>query len=213
MSEVEWSEESEEAPQKKRRIPKWVWIGCGGGCLVALILIVVLAIIGGMWVKNMADPEYAWPKVEQILPHDERPEGYTPRGGGLFGREAYIVIVEGLDGVFMVQRFGTNEELDQQFDPDSPANKGLFGLGEISNTEVGTMEIQGRETRFMRFNAWVPESAKEDGQVSGASIRVDVTGNGSIPCQIQITIEGQEDKIPVETVCGLLEPFDVWRGK
>ncbi len=206
MSEVEWSEESEEAPRKKRGIPKWVWLGCGGGCLVALILAVVLVVLGFKAWDKMRDPEYTWENVVKILPYDERPEGYQPVVGmGIFGQSTFVFEVGELGTVMNVQSVANHEGLDMQFDPDSMVNK----IG-ITDTEVGTIELQGRETRVMRLQRWAPDSDEGEG---GGSIRVDVTGDGSVYAFVEIISNRGDGSVSDELVQDILEPFDVWRGK
>lgn len=88
-----WDVKLEDAPQKKSSVPGWVW-GCGGGCLLVLLLV-----IGATWwiaskVQAMIDPENAWPEIAKLMPYGPlgpdgvqadhtlgRPAGITP---GLF---------------------------------------------------------------------------------------------------------------------------------
>jgi hypothetical protein len=46
MAESDWQDP--EAP-RKRRVPSWVWWGCGGGCLLFTVLgiVAVVLIVGG----------------------------------------------------------------------------------------------------------------------------------------------------------------------
>ena len=75
-----------------------------------------------------------------------------------------------MTAMMIIIRVPNTGTLDNMFDPESRENKGVFGIGQISNAEEGTIEIQGREARCLRFEAWIPESASEDGQeVEGPS--------------------------------------------
>lgn len=209
--ETEWEEEGDKAPRKKRGIPKWVWLGCGGGCLLAMIAAVIVIILSVQAWKRMNDPEYVWPQVEKILPFEERPAGYDPKGMGFFGTGTYFVEIAGSDCILMVQRHPTQEAFEQQFDSDSMANTGFMGLGKISNAELGTIEIQGREARCMRFHAYTGES--DDERTGGASIRIDLTGNGSVLGAVQVMAPRSVEPITDAKVQDLLAPFDVWRDK
>ena len=214
MSEVEWSAEGEEAPRKKKRVPAWVWWGCGGGCLLATLVAIIASIAIGKFVKDSLDPETVWARVHEALPHDQRPEGWNATGMKipLAGMGQYILDPPRTDAAMILFTFRGQKEFEDMFDPASPANKGLFGLGEIQTPETGTIEIQGRTVRCLRFQAWLPESAREEG-VAGASIRVDLTGNGDQHVMVQVTAEGDQERIPDELVQELLAPFDVWRGR
>ena len=78
MSEVEWSAEGEEAPRKKKRVPAWVWWGCGGGCLLATLVAIIASIAIGKFVKDSLDPETVWARVHEALPHDQRERRSSP---------------------------------------------------------------------------------------------------------------------------------------
>ena len=209
---AEWGDEGGAPPKKKGGIPKWVWIGCGGGCLLALIAIAALGIFAFSVGKKFTDPEYAWEQLETLLPYDERPAGYTPLGGGFFKTENYVIKADGSQLFAILMRLPGSSEFDDVFDPDSMSNRGVMGFGEITDAEHGTIELQGRETRCMRFNAWVPESAKEEGY-EGASIRVDLKGEGANYVLIQFTLSGDGERVEDEDVIAFLEPFDVWRDR
>lgn len=68
-----WDVELEDAPPKSG-VPKWVW-GCGGGCL----LLLVVTLVGTIWFFNkiLAEygPEKTWPVVQEIMPFTD--EGAT----------------------------------------------------------------------------------------------------------------------------------------
>lgn len=72
-----WDVKLEDAPSKRSGVPGWVW-GCGGGCMLMLMLL-----IGGTWwvfgkVTTEFGPEAAWPEVAEILPYGPRaPDGGT----------------------------------------------------------------------------------------------------------------------------------------
>ncbi|MEW6073683.1 MAG: hypothetical protein AB1726_13955 [Planctomycetota bacterium] len=214
MSDVEWTEEAEEAPRKKRRIPKWVWIGCGGGCLLAVGLAVAAAVAGTLFFQKGKDPEYVWPRVDRVLPFDERPAGYRAYGQSIAGTETWFLLDEAAGRMIFVQVFPNRAALDDLFDPESRSNRGLFGVGGISDAEPGEVEIQGRSTRCLRFFPWVPGSAKEDSdEPQGATIRVDLSGDEERYVSVQITLPTREERVSDELVRELLQPFDVWHTR
>jgi len=212
MAEVQWSEEGEEAPRKKKRVPTWVWWGCGGGCLLLTLIATVSAILIGKFVKDTIDPEVAWNELREVLPYDQRPEGWDARGNRILGFGQYFLVPASGGAILIVQRFRSSQELEAMFDPSSRQNKGVFGLGEIQNAELGTIDLQDRSVRCLHFQAWVPQAAKKDGPV-GASLRIDLTGSGSIPVLVQITMQAESERVPDELARDLLAPFDVWRGR
>jgi hypothetical protein len=202
MSEMEWPEE---APPKKGGIPSWVWIGCGGGCLVALILAAVLSFYVTEIVKEANDPEKVWSLVEKALPFDERPEGWEVRGIGIFGTNQVMMNPPNEPAVVMLQYFEERAGLEELIDPDSTANN-LVLMG-IEDAEPGEIEVQGRSARCLRFISPTPGA-----DVEAPSIRVDLSGEGVLYVSFQVILPG-EQPIPDELVRKLLEPFDVWRGK
>jgi hypothetical protein len=211
MAEVAWGEEAA-PPPKKSGIPSWVWWGCGIGCLLALLVAGGLAFMVGSLVSDATDPEVVWPQVNELLPFDQRPEGYEAGGMGLFGTGTYILSAKSGDHVLIVQKFPNAEALARLYDPETIENKGLFGVGGIRDAEHGEIVVQGRVAPCLRFFAWVPEG-KDSKTPPGASIRVNVTGQGSIPVSVQITLVAAEGRVGDERVAEILAPFDVWRGR
>ncbi|MAB79978.1 MAG: hypothetical protein CMJ89_11555, partial [Planctomycetes bacterium] len=178
MSEMEWPEE---APPKKGGIPNWVWIGCGGGCLVTLILVAA----GSFWVmgafKQAKDPEMVWPIVEKALPFDERPEGWEVSGLGILGTNQVMMDPPNESAVIMLQYFDERAGVEELFDPDSTANNIVF-VG-IEDAELGEIEIQERSTRCLRFISPTPGS-----DVQAPSIRVDLSGEGALYVCFQVIL-------------------------
>ncbi|MCZ6599202.1 MAG: hypothetical protein O7B99_16300 [Planctomycetota bacterium] len=206
MSEdLDWSE-VEEAPKKKRGIPGWVWWGCGSGCLLALAILIIAGIFIGGFIKKTMDPEYAKERIQRLIPFDEWPEGDRPVGGGAMGQETYVIRTNRVDGYrFQVMRVPGMSELDDLFDPDSLANRGVLGFGRIDDPEAGTIELQGRDTRCMWYRAYE----------QGPALRVDLTGDGTHPVVVDAIVRSSEEreKIDPDVIRSFLEPFDVWRGK
>jgi hypothetical protein len=187
-----WDDEVEQ-PRKKGGLPGWFWWTCGVGCLVTVVLSVVIGILAVGVGKKFMDPEEAKKKLVLVLPCDEWPEDYEPRGGG-WGIEEYAVIYPG--GMAMVIRTPGRGDLREMLDPDSAANF-------LNNSfETGEIEIQGRETTYLRFEDFMDMK----------HLRVDISGEKAPNALVEILEEGDEP-IELDAVKRFLEPFDIWRGE
>ena len=204
MNDTEWPEEA--PAEKKSGVPKWVWFGCGGGCIVALLLAAVASFFFMTFIKDAQDPEKVWPLVAEALPFDERPEGWTVSGGGLMGTNQIVMIPEGGEGMAMLYTFPNSEGLNELFDPESMANNMV--MLSIENAEAGEIEVQGRKARTLRFEAPAPGTDK-----AIPSLRIDLTGDGNVYVCLQVFKQGGTEPVADEDVRRMLEPFDVWRGK
>ena len=152
-TELEWGNE-EGAPVKKRGcfLPIWLW-GCGGGCLLAIIL----SIGGGIYcvgkVKNAIDPEAQWAKLDRILPFEERPGGLELMFGWSLGLEYYILMDVNTGYMVSVYYFDSGDAAEGReafFNPEVEA--GVMGVGERTDEELSTVLIGSRERQVMRFN-------------------------------------------------------------
>lgn len=206
MEESEWGE----APKPKRRIPTWAWWTCGGGCLVALIAAGAIAFFVANLARKATDPEQVWSGVSAVLPHDEPPTGWdASMGFSVMGVGQYqLVPPEPAGCVFLVQTFPDAHQIDLAFDPDSPQNAGVFGVGELREPELGTFVLQGREVRCLRFLGGVP------GAKGGAGVRLDLSGGSAAPnAFVQILFARATERLTDEEIQELFLPFDVWRGR
>lgn len=151
MAGEEWANEPE-VPKKKGGLPKWLWF-CGGGCLIA----VVLAAIAGMFmvrqIKEAADPEKQWGRVAEYIEYDARPTGWSIFGLGM---------VPGMDG-FVFMDLSSGRSVNWMILPASEASSreeifnedfdggGIPQVNQLSDTELGELEIQGRTLQVLRF--------------------------------------------------------------
>jgi len=204
MNDTEWPEEA--PAEKKSGVPKWVWFGCGGGCLLALLLAAVASFFFMTFIRDAQDPEKVWPLVAEALPFDERPEGWTVSGGGMLGTNQIVMFPEGGKEMAMLYTFPSSEGLDELFDPESMANNMV--MLSIENAEFGEIEIQGRKARTLRFEAPAPGTDE-----TRPSLRIDLTGDGSVYACLQVSNPPDRGPVSDEDVQRMLEPFDVWRGK
>jgi len=192
----QWNVESE-APQKKGGLPAWFWWTCGTGCLLAVVVAVGIGIFGYFAAREMADPERVRAKLVDVLPCDQWPEGYTPRGGG-WGIEQYFITWPDRSATVIVYKVGTRADLTTLLDPDGFQNK-------IGNSDLtaGEMELQGRTVQTMTFKAI--------GDL--AHLRVDIAGEKEPYALLDIMVQESEAERLPETVIKFLEPFDIWRGE
>jgi len=212
-AEIPWGAD-EEAPARRRGLPRWVLYGCGIGCLVGLIALGGLGWLTYRIAKEASDPEIVWSKIDALLPYDERPAGWQAHGVSfsMFGYGQFMLEPRDEPFALLVLRLPNARELSKMLDPDTRANQGVFGIGEIQDAEPGTLTVQGRETRCLRFRAWAPKSLKEKG-FQGASVRVDLSGDGAEPVLVQIIGEGDVGRVEGADVERLLAPFHVWEGR
>lgn len=213
QQEARWAED--DAPRPKGGIPKWLWLGCGGGCLLAVLAAVAAIILGVGFARKIADPEYRWGQLQEVLPHDERPEGYDVFYVPIpfTGQEQFVLTADDQPVQGLLYRVPNERALDDFFDPESQVNRGVGGVGRISDPEESTFELQGREVRALYFKKWIPESAREEHSLEGPTVRLDLTGEGSVHVAMEFTQYGDDDRVDAEDVREFLEPFDVWRGR
>lgn len=209
MSETNWGP-GELPPPPKKKVPTWLWF-CGGGCLLALILGIIAVVWVMAFVKDSRNPEKQWPKVAQVLPYDERPTDMTLEWGSQFGVEAYAFndargFVEVL---FRFDRAKAGEVQEKLMNPDEEG--GIFGAGARRNLKMGTISVQGRELKILRFDQMkAKDGGNEDVKVGeGPTALVDLTQEGGAPTIIQITRTTGKDPITDEDVLGILKPFHV----
>jgi hypothetical protein len=183
MTEPNWSTETgSEAP--KKRVPTWVWFG-GGCCLLALVLTVVGVTFGVVKLKQYAkeaqDPEMQWPKLQKVLPFDERPAHLELKVGvnmTFFGQGLQMFFIEdrehGLFGQLFSAHGETAKELRRSLLDESFAG-GFMGKGSRQGMQVDSLEIQGAEHRVMRF---VQEHGGQSGEISGPTAQIELSAPG-----------------------------------
>lgn len=206
MQESEWGE----APKKERRIPTWAWWTCGSGCLVVLLAAVAIGLFFANMARRVVDPEKVWAGVAEVLPHDAPPAGWEAAlGFEVMGVGQYqLVPSEPAGCLFQLHTFPDADQIDLAFDPESPQNVGVFGVGALRDAELGSFVLQGREVRCLRFLGGVP------GVSGGAGLRLDVSGAAEAPhAYVQILFPRASERPDDEEVHELFLPFDVWRGR
>jgi len=208
MTEVEWSEEGEAAPKKKGGIPKWVWLGCGGGCLVLVIGAIAMGIGIFMVAKDAADPEKQWPKLQEVLYFEERPADLE-MGLGIgipFLMDQYVLSNDDEQYTATIMNFksAASGDFDQMFsaDPDNTP----FNLGAPVEPEVGELGIQGESVRTLRFKTLGGQGAVG---VLGPGIRIDLSRTGRT-MMVELRRMNEDEPLSDESVIAFFAHFDVW---
>lgn len=207
----EWRPEDE--PVQRRRLPRWVWIGCGCGCLVVLLVAAGLLLFTWRYMKVAKDPELQWPRLEQILPFDQRPPGVEITLGTAFNVHQFM-LVDHDHGLFVrIYPLGNERNADTQKDDLlDPDYEGIVrGIGQPVGARAGEVEVQGREVRAMWFQRIRPEPEGE--KSPGPGIRVDLTSDQRGPTVLEIRTGPGGEEPGQKEVDEFLAPFHVWSDK
>lgn len=216
MAESTWTEEGTEGPRKKK-IPTWAWF-CGGGCLLAILIAVVVAGLGFQYGKKMLDPKVQKERLAKILPHDELPPDLQLKFGSQIGAEQYtfqdmargfqlqIQNIPGADG---------NEARESMFGKEKPEFPENLFVMKFQDITPGTVTVQGRELHLIRMRAelagflasWMPAEAKN---ALGHMAFVDATPPGRDGLLfLQITRLRDQKPIEDEEIRDLVKPFHI----
>jgi hypothetical protein len=140
-----------------RGVPIWLW-GCGGGCLLLIILAVSVGFLGYRWVKEALDPEKIWEKIALVLPYDERPADFVAVFGNEFpftDEAMYVlasdpeVVEDEAERVYAVFWVNASEEDDIAPDGvDEPFDLEVQG----ATFEAGRYTLGGDEAAEMQFD-------------------------------------------------------------
>jgi hypothetical protein len=146
MSEGDWSSEGAALAQPKRRVPLWVW-GCGGGCALFLLVMVVLGFFGFRFVRKAMDQDLNWAAIEEVLPVVERPANYMVVG--------FPMRFDGVRMWFLESADNSHQVVLMHAEPgeDAEATRGeLFHSG-APGTQRGVLAVQGRTLAVLRFDS------------------------------------------------------------
>jgi hypothetical protein len=220
MAETEWSNEEAPAP-KKKLFPTWLWF-CAGGCLLAVIVTIVLAIWGYTKARDAMDSEKQWPKLERLLPFDERPEGMQLLFGMQFGVEQYT-LVDATDGIqLQITDYSGSEGEEMRkniFTEDPPILPETMAPGplrvlEASDVERGTIDVQGRSLPYVAFTLKAAGLMKrmpeeEQREAFGPAMYLDLGADGlSRGIVIKVQRLGDEE-LTHDDVREVLAPFHI----
>jgi hypothetical protein len=206
MAETEWGEEGGAELPRKRRVPAWVWWGCGGGCLLLTLSVIAVVVLGARVVREGLDPERQWPKLAEVLAFEQRPAGLELEFGlGLGAAQFHLQdAAKGLRATVVEYPSSASSEYGQLMDPGFELP---MGLGKLVEPEQGVLVVQGREVPCLRFARVQPEPAGE----GGAGVRVDLTGTRARPRTLELRRPGGAQPITDAEIEAFLAPFDVWR--
>jgi len=202
MAENDWNEEIEPRP-RKAGLPRWALWGCGGGCLLLVLVLAGVSLAGWLWVREARDPEKQWPALAEVLAFDERPTNLTLEFGFDIGVRQFHLVDAEQHIYATLTEFPSASAAQTQMDPDGPTR-----FQRPVDPVAGTLEVQGREVPCLRFERveLEPEAAK-----LGPGIRLDLGGTGK-PRILDLRRQVGSDPIEPQEVTTFLAPFDVWRG-
>lgn len=206
MKEDDWNPSEEAAPPKKRRIPRWVLFGCGGCSVLLVLLAIAVAIFVVPMIREAADPEVQWPRLQEVLPFDERPQdlemqvGMRVPGARTFAlvNEAETLLIEVVDYNL------SSEEFDNVITMQAP--------GHPRDPVEGEMEIQGRSVTTYSFQEKRSEGLWGGTKHLGPGIRFDLRA-GDRMATVDLRRMGSKEPVTEEEVRAFFDHFDVWRGR
>jgi len=206
MADADWGDEGHAERPRKKRVPSWVWWGCGGGCLFLALVVIALVVLGSRLVRESIDPEKQWPRLAEVLAFDQRPSGIELQFGLGLGADQFHLFdrEKGLRATLIEYPSSASDDYDQLMDPDFELP---MGLGQVVEPESGMLVVQGREVPCLRFTRVQPEPANE----GGAGIRIDLTGTRKKPRTLELRRREGTPRIEDAEVEAFLAPFDVWR--
>lgn len=212
MSERSWGEADVAPPPKKKSIPTWLWV-CGGGCLLAVVLAIVLGTLLVSKFSASTDPEKQWPKVAEILPFDQRPPELDLNWGSDIGMGVYVFDdSRGYAAILMHMPSGGRGEREKLMNPD--ADTGFMNFGKRKDAKVSKLKVQGRELDVLRFNQLADQSGGSSGGApkvgAGPSAMIDLSKDESGELLIlQLVSLHSKDAIGDDVIETFLKPFHV----
>ena len=215
MADTAWTEETATAPPKKK-VPTWLWF-CGGGCILALLLGVVVLGLGIRFFKKATDPELQKQALAKILPYDQWPAEMKPVMGFQIVGEVYafedsrgfqeqIQLHRGRDGA---------QGRKQMFDSENPQFPKDLGVMEFQELKAGKVDVQGRSLPLLRmrsrFTGFMARLMPKEAQDRlGSMAFVDLTPDDLDGMLfIQITRTHGDDAVTDEDIRTILKPFHV----
>lgn len=202
--------EDEEARPRRRGLPKGVWFACGCGCLVVGLALVGVLVFTTVAVRRGTDPERVWPRVQETLHFDERPEGVELEFGMPFASLLpfdQIVLRDVETGARIFVYSSEDPAVVAELMAERPESTPL-GFGEPVEPETGTMEIQGREVETLRFQGFRGQPFSDE---LGPGVRLDLGRTDVTHVVVQLSRPGEP--LTGEEVEEILAPFDLWRGR
>lgn len=220
MSDSQWADQ--ETVQKKKAIPTWAWF-CGGGCLLLVLVLVIGGVFTARAFKGMMDPEEQWPKLEKILPFEERPQNLDMVFGmNILGQTQQYTLLDSRGFTAVIQSVSGPQGANmrkQMFDAEEPKLVGNMGMLDFENAQKTTIDVQGRDLRVVRLEMALGEmmqlipGVEEDMEESGGGhmAYVDLTEEGDSGMMwLQYTRRGGDGgPITDDDIRAFFEPFQV----
>jgi hypothetical protein len=217
MTETQWAEEGPGKPLRKS-LPKWVWF-CGGGCLLALIAGVIIAVLLVRSVKDFADPVKGWAELQRIIPADDPPPPeFEAHKLPLVPFDAVIVSYRN-DTQLQFQRHkgeDASEMRQQMFESETPTFPKSLVVMSFQDLSSGTVDIQGREIRIVRLRSQLEGFAKsmagdQAKEAEQYMLFADVTpeGRSNEIVFLQIQRPVRQGELDDETLREMLAPFHI----
>ncbi len=205
MKEDDWNPTEEAPPPKKSRIPRWALFGCGGCSVVLLVVGVAVAIFAMRWWSKASDPEVQWPRLAQVLPFDERPQGLELHMGTSIVVGNQFVLTNEDESLLI-------EIVDYDLDPqDFDEILTTQAPGHPRDPVEGELEIQGRSVPTYTFQQKRGE-ALWGGKNLGPGIRFDLRAGDRL-ATVDIRRLGSQEPLKEEEARAFFDHFDVWRGR
>lgn len=194
-------------------IPRWlIYTGCG--CVLLIVLAIGGLYFGGRYINEKyiqpgLDAEVNWPKLQEILPFDQRPAGTELQFTIEIAGVQLFILAQGSLQVMVIhlpeaEGKGTKDALT---DPSS--YKGFMGMGERRNAEKFAITIQGVERNGMRF---IQDGVRgANGNQVGASAILDMSKEGTLrPLLVQLTrTDGSEEPLTDDEIHRFFEAYRV----
>lgn len=204
MSDDDWGDIREAGSSKG--IPIWLW-GCGGGCLLLILLIVAAGAWTYSFVKDATDPEFVWGEIAEFLPYEERhPEYEALFGNSFLGTGMYVLRQVGIDGepledpIFAVFMLDASEE-EGEMSPGSEDQKvDLVVQGEA--LPAGRFTLSEEDAADLRIDWETGELNVEEifyVDLSGVSVEEDL--------QLWLVRDEESEVVTIDEVQHFFEPF------
>ena len=205
--------------QVKSKRPGPILLFCGLGCLIPLLLVIVTVVWGFNKFNAGKDAELQWSRLEELLPHDARPEGWKMQFGIKIGlwvdAEVYILTRSGEQGVASVATIIQQEEaVDDLFDFSRDGVSPWTPPGE--SEPLRGLEVQGRMLRVSvveddeRDGSWdfgAGESMEGDGDQ--LNLAIDLTARDEDLPIVLYWVHQDSEALTPEELRAFLAPFHI----
>jgi len=194
-------------------MPRWVIYTCSG-CALFAVLAAGGLFFGGKYINDKfikpgLDSEANWPKLQSLLPFEQRPAGMDLQFAMDIAGVQMFVLQQARLQVLVMNLPEAEGKATKDAVTDPSSYKGLMGMGERKNAQKMSILLQGVDRKGMRFlQEGVPGA---QGSRTGASVILDVSPEGTLrPLLVQLTRnDGSEEPIADDEIHRFFEPFRV----